>query len=83
MQKAYFTLRSLAENESPLIDGSALWRVTADVTNTYTVSITDPEGDATVLYLANSPQHGATFDNTTGVFSWLPSAMTPIDLVYV
>jgi N-acetylneuraminic acid mutarotase len=38
----------------------------------FTVSATDPDGDAVALSAANAPA-GATFNPSTGVFSWTPA----------
>ena len=68
------------ENNSPTLTGDSVWNVTVGVDNTYTVVISDVDGDATVLYVITNPlPGGATFDNTTGVLVWNPSDMTPVE----
>ena len=59
-------------NRPPALDPIGDHTVAAGSGLSFTVSATDPDGD-TVTYAALSLPSGATFNTTTGAFSWTPA----------
>ncbi|MFA3783786.1 cohesin domain-containing protein [Melioribacteraceae bacterium 4301-Me] len=61
-----------AVNNPPVFNSIPNQTVNEGDTLTFTVSATDPENDPIVLTHGTLPQ-GASFDSTTGVFTWQPN----------
>ena len=67
-------------NGIPRIQVVNTFNVTVGVAGTLTVSTSDPDGDKVDLQLRTALPSGATFDNNTGVFSWTPTDMSPVNI---
>jgi hypothetical protein len=59
-------------NRAPILDPIGNKTVNEEELLEFTVSATDPDGDTLTYSVSNLPP-GATFNPTTGVFSWTPS----------
>ena len=59
-------------NRPPVFAPVGAWQASTTVPLSFSVSATDPDGDAVTLSAANIPQ-GATFNPSTGIFSWTPA----------
>lgn len=72
---SHFAIASyIGDNHAPtLANLTTPVSATAGTNVTFTVAATDPEGDP-ITYSANNLPSGATFNTTTRVFSWTPSA---------
>jgi len=62
-------------NRAPVISNPGPQQVLEHATLAFTVSATDPDGDAVTLSASGMPS-GATFNPSTGVFSWTPGHPT-------
>ena len=60
-------------NRAPIIAGPGNKKVAANSTLSFTLKVVDPDGD-TISYSAIGLPLGATFNSSTGVFSWTPTA---------
>ncbi len=58
-------------DQPPVISGTGDKSVIEGQLLTFTISATDPDGDL-IYYSASDLPEGATFDTSTGVFSWTP-----------
>ena len=67
-------------NGSPRIQAVAIFNVTVGVSRSMTVTTTDPDGDSVNLQLITTLPTGASFDNVTGVFTWTPGDVTPVNI---
>lgn len=65
-------IKSIHVNQAPTLNPIGEKNVTANKTLNFTVSGSDPDGD-TLTYSATNLPTGATFDSSTGVFSWTPT----------
>lgn len=70
---ATFAITVLGSNRAPVFQPMAPIGITPGQRITFTVWVTDPDGDPFTLSAMNLPP-GATFDVTTGVFDWVPEA---------
>lgn len=71
-------------NLRPTISGTKYFNVSVDeASNTYTVTVTDADGDKTILYSVYDVPAGATFDNSTGDLVWTPTGSDSVNLTYV
>ena len=70
----------LTANNSPRINVTSSFNVTVGVKSSFTVIVTDPEGDTVTLTLRTDLPSGATFDNQTRVFTWTPVDTTPVNI---
>ena len=62
-------------NRAPVLSNPGPQQVLEHATTTFTVSATDPDGNAVTLSASGMPS-GATFNTSTGVFSWTPGYPT-------
>ncbi len=62
-------------NQTPVITSIPDATVTAGETFTYTVDATDPDGDDLAYSLVTNPSTNMTINSTTGVISWIPTAL--------
>ena len=62
---------------TPIINGPQLLNITAGETFSATYSARDTEGNLITLNMTGLPV-GATFNTTTGIFSWTPLALTEV-----
>ena len=53
---------------------SPIFNVTAQQSNTHLITVTDGDGDVTTLWLETDLPPGATFNNVTGEFVWVPES---------
>ena len=67
-------------NGSPRIQVVNTFNVTVGVTGKLTVTTSDPDGDKVDLQLRTPLPSGASFDNNTGVFTWTPADMSPVNI---
>ena len=67
-------------NGIPRIQVVNTFNVTVGVTGTLTVTTSDPDGDKVDLQLRTALPSGASFNNNTGVFTWNPTDMSPVNI---
>jgi hypothetical protein len=65
-------------NQPPVITSTPVIYATVNVSYTYDVQATDPDGDSLTYALAISPQ-GMTINSTTGLISWIPTPVQEAD----
>ena len=68
----YITITISNVNRAPVLDPVGDRSVTEGQLLTFTVSATDPDGEAVTLSASGMPA-GATFEAATGAFSWTPT----------
>jgi hypothetical protein len=68
---ATITFTEIIPNRSPVLGAIGNKTVNEGATLAFTVSASDPDGDAIALSATGLPT-GATFDATNGSFSWIP-----------
>jgi hypothetical protein len=62
-------------NRAPIFAAVGPQQILEHATTTFTVSATDPDGNSVTLSASGMPS-GATFNTSTGVFSWTPGYPT-------
>ena len=70
----------ITANGIPRIQVVNTFNVTVGVTGTLAVATSDPDGDKVDLQLRTPLPSGASFDNNTGVFTWTPTDMSPVNI---
>ena len=64
------------------MDGTP-YNVTVGINSTTIATIIDPDSNTTYLWLSNDLPSGAYFDNNTGIFNWIPSDTSQVNITLV
>ena len=59
------------------------FNVTVGVNQTTIATINDPDSNVTKLWIVNALPTGASFDNITGIFLWLPIDLSEVNITLV
>ena len=68
----HFTLTNTAGNNAPVLDPMANPTISETYGVSFTVTASDPDSDGLTFSVSDAPD-GATFDDTTGRFTWTPT----------
>ena len=71
---------SFVANSSPKISVVSVLNVTVGQTSEFTVTTSDVDGDAVLLSLDTPLPSGATFNNITGRFQWMPQNVDAVNI---
>ncbi len=75
--------RFLAANASPKINVQSSMNITVGQQESLNVTVSDADGDFVTLAMETVLPPGASFDNQTGIFSWLPNNPDAVNISYV